>query len=181
MKKLFVTILLASLTGCVNDLDKKQSLVRQQFGQTCLTMGKIMEKKAEADNEFANQSFQASAAHIDRNWKAWIDSHTGPDGRLVSKAADGSLKPMLVTDMMQAMTDRQDALLKLAMAQQNWKQQQDKYLAAINQFVATTQMLNQQEVDVQLAKESAQATLDKALTAMGAVAGAVGIMAPLAF
>ncbi len=179
MRKYFCLLILTA--GCVNDLDKKQSLVRQQFGQTCVTMGAIMKKNCEVTDQFAAESFKASAAHIDRNWKAFLESHTAPDGRLVSKAADGSLKPMLVADLVQAMIDRQDALVKLAMAQANWKQQQDKYMDAINQFMITTNMLNQQEVDVQLAKESAQATLDKALTAIGTVAGAVGIMAPLAF
>lgn len=174
MRRIAPLIPLLFLIGCADKLDKDQSRVRQDFGKTCAIFGEAARQREAAISTFANQSFATSKAMIEKDWTSWIETHTDAQGCLVSKHADGSIGPMPVVQLVQAMTARSDKLMQLAMAQANWQAKQADYISAINQFISTAAKLTQKEIDVQDAKESAQATFDKVLSAIGGIAAGAG-------
>lgn len=176
----FLLLLLIPIS-CSNDLDKKQSRVRQDFGQTADIFAQLAEQRENAIGTFADKSFEQSKGIILKEWSEFIARHTDENGGLVSKDATGKVIPMPVVQLLEAMTKRSDKLMELAMSQKDWKEKQDSYRSAIGKFRATIAVLSKQEVDVQEAKESAQAALNQVISALGSIAATTAIMAPLAF
>lgn len=180
MKRLLLCLALSGCIGaCSNDLDRKQSRLRQDFGNTCTLFGVLTESREKAINTFAAQSFEQSKTQIESEWMRWLDSHTDEAGNLVSKRPDGTVAAMPASQLIVAMAARTDKLIELSMAQKNWDTKSEQYRAAISKFSATVEMLTQQEIDVQEAKDSAQAAFNQVLGALGGVATSAGIMLPL--
>ncbi len=82
---------------------------------------------------------------------------------------------MPVAQLAGAMNKRGDAMLELAMAQANWREKQEEYRKLIASFRATAAKLTQDAVSAQDAKESAQATFEKILGAIGGIAAGISV------
>lgn len=180
-QRIAVSILLVFCCSCSTELDKKQARVRQDFGNTCQLFGAAALAREKAITTFSTSAFATKKSMIEREWKDWLDSHTDASGNLVSKRPDGTIGPMPVKQLAEAMTLRGDALLKLAIEQKDFADKQEQYVGAIHTYLATVTKISQDDANIQDAKETAQAAFNQVLGTLTGIATSAGIMIPLAF
>lgn len=171
--KLLPVIPLLFLLGCADKLDKDLTRSRIDFGKTCAIFGEVAKQREVALKTFAAKAFATQAEVIKKDWESFLSDHTDAQGCLVSKYPDGHTGPMPVAQLAKALTSRSDSMLNLAMAQKNFEEKQDQYVAVINSFIADAARITNQAATAEEAKESAQAFIDKTLSVLGGIAAGV--------
>lgn len=166
-------------TGCMQELDRKQLQVRQDYGNAVknfATASKVVVK--EFDN-MAEKKHQYQAADVERIWSDFLATHTDANGGLVSKAPDGKIVPMPVTQMLEAVKHREEAALALAKSKETSADFSQKFTDAIAKLEAVTDVLAQEEIDIQAAKESIAAAANSIFSAMISAGISLGVGAAL--
>ncbi len=169
-----ISLLLIFLTGCADKLDKDLTRARIDFGTSCKVFGEAAKQREVAIGTFADKAFITQKQLIEKDWLSFLGDHTDSKGCLVVKNADGTIGPMPVTELVKSLTLRSDALMNLAMAQQNFREKQAQYVGAIDMFLTDAAKITSQTVTAEDAKESTQAVLEKGLSVIGGIAAGVG-------
>ncbi|MBK8916310.1 MAG: hypothetical protein IPM64_17235 [Phycisphaerales bacterium] len=122
----------------------------------------------------ARQNTELQRALVEVRSARFLDRHTDDDGGLVSRDAAGNIVPMPREQLEAFLADR-DAQLRAATEQSRAADAVvQQFRAGREQLIAVTARLAAREIQWQEAKATAQAELDRVLTAIGSLAAGIG-------
>ena len=156
------------LAGCVTELDKQLSLMRQESAGNEKLYGAACMKFVDVSDQMAVFKHQLQRMIVTEREKNWVLEHTR-NGVVSASPED-----------FQAMLAKRDADAgQLALSQSVWSQTAGDFRRMIADKMAFSAQIYAREVDAQKAKESLQAATDSLLKAAIGAAGTAAIALPL--
>lgn len=157
-------VLGATLAGCQTPLDKAQQDLIRKKGLGDKVFRLAMEDYTQVAGTIVDGAHRTDRENVNRIMTDWIRANTDASGQLTISAAD----------LQVALARRDEALAVVSQSETEWARHQMACRRALANFAVMTEVTLATNEDVAQAKESWQAFLDSALTALGGVAaGAV--------
>jgi hypothetical protein len=176
--RVFITLLFVA--GCQTPLDIKQAELLQTWGEGNRAFAGVIEEYCQVMDSVADRHHQLQYQLRDKNWQLWLGQHTQPDGSLVFQDDDGAIKPMRVDQLAAALALRDKASETIAGSERVWQEADSKIKKAVEDFKIMNATALSTNENIAEAKKSAQQFVESALSALGGLAGGVGLGAAVA-
>jgi vacuolar-type H+-ATPase subunit I/STV1 len=160
--------------GCADQLDKDWYALNQSQHQIVLKVVEYERNQMVMIRSMIEKHFDlAEQAIILKEEKTFLDSRTGPDGRLYASDDIGRTVAISRTDVEEFARGAAEARLTLRLKRQEWQANLDRWEEVISKLEESSTTTVETADELLAAKESAQALLDdlvKISTSMGLTA-----------